>query len=1238
MKVTAIVWGSELPMLTAAARKSGVSLTAWATFRLKDPEMLQSAIESLPESDVIILHPTADAYWDTLIPRLRGRAPVISFGHDQSFWELSTVALQVTATVNAYFTCGGPENMDNLFSYLRSQVLGETTGFTPPQAGRWEGVYHPDAPGIFESTAEYLRWRGTPHADTVGILFYRIYWANGDLGAIDALIREFERHANVIPVFTTGTGDEQAGALPATEVIRTYLSGHIDALVCLPSSALAPDAGAPEELFQEMNVPVFHPLVLYYRTEEEWLGSSDGIASSELGWSVVLPEMYGMTGMIPVACAMQEGPEGPENAWHQPITERVAALSRRVMAWIRLRKKPNSEKKVAIILNSSPCASVEANVGAAAHLDAMESVVRILSRLRDHGYSVEVPESGDALAREILEKRAVNEFRWTTVEDIIRRGGALGFVDGPTCRRWFEELDPGLQESIAAAWGAPPGEERNGVPPAMVYGGSIVVTGLSFGNAVICTQPKRGCAGSRCDGQVCRILHDPFLPPPHHYLAAYRYLERVFCADVIIHVGTHGTLEFLPGKSAALSGACVPDAVTGPIPYLYIYNSDNPSEGTIAKRRASAVIVDHMQTVMAPTGTYGALKELEDRISEYDKFRDADRAKAHALEHQIIDLVKRAGLERDVGYGPATAFDDLLEGIHRVISGIYTTHIPDGMHIFGTVPEGERRARFIATTLNHDGSVHALLTGLMGLDIAVSDSETALVRLLNRFAEGLVGLILAGTGPAEAASQVLGDRFVSGKTKSLEAFTERVRDLAGRMAASDEIGSLENGMAGGYIPPGPSGLISRGKTDILPTGRNFYSLDPRAVPTAAAWTVGRRLADLTIEKYRDDQGTYPENVAILWMASDIMWADGEQFAQILALIGVEPVWVHGRLKSFRVIPPEALGRPRIDVTVRISGILRDCFYQCVELLDDALKTVASLDEPEAVNFLKKHAGPAAETPRIFGAPKGTYGMGVNLAVYASAWEATEDLADVFIYWNGFAYGRGRFGDEERAGFVARLETVDLTFNKTATDEYDLLGCCCYFGSHGGLTAAARSVSGKKVEAYYGDTRNVSNAEVRTLAEEIRRVVRTKLLNPQWIDGLKAHGYAGASEIARRTGRVYGWDATTGEVDDWIFDEIARTFFLDEQNREFFREHNVWAMEEMGRRLLEAHARGLWQADEEAINGLREVYLAIEGDLEEEMGEVTGRLQGGAIDVVTSEEIRGWRAAMEQSGVHIRKKT
>lgn len=1228
MKIVAVLWGSEIPMIRKASEETGIDVEAWATFRLKDPDICKACLKDLRTADLILLHPTNDAYWDDLIPGLGPAIPVVSFGYDQSLWAASTVSLKIVATVNAYFTCGGQANMENLLRYLAAECSGSGGHYDPPVQDFWEGIYHPDAPAPFRDVEEYLAWYGKRQRKTVGILFYRLYWVNRDLSVIDALIREFEKDMNVIAVFSTGSGDQEAGAASGADVIRSFFPGRIDALVSLQSSSLSPDAAAPVEAFRELGVPVFHPVILYYRSEKEWMESLDGMGSTELGWSLVMPEMYGMIEMLPVATAMKEGPDGTDHDWHQPITERVEKIGKRVRSWIRLRDLPNHRKKVAIVLNASPCASVEANVGAAAHLDALESVVQILKTLKDAGYAVECPESGEHLARIILEKRAVSEFRWTPVGDIVSRGGCLHRVDLPTYREWFDELPPDLRDRMVGAWGEPPGQEKDGVPPAMLYEGDIVISGLQWGNAVVCTQPKRGCAGSRCDGQVCRILHDPGTPPPHHYLATYRYLERVFGADVIIHVGTHGTLEFLPGKSAALSASCLPDAVLGSLPLLYIYNSDNPPEGTIAKRRASAVLVDHMQTVMASTGPYGALKELEERIAEFRKYAGSEKAKAHAVQHQIIDLVKKASLAGEVKLdermGRENGFEEVLEEVHRILSGITGTRIPDGMHVFGRLPEGRKKAGIIATILDHNGRLRDLVADMMGLDMKVSDSEAALLRVVTTYGEQLVEAWLAGEDAEGAAARILGDRLVNPGLRECARIREEVLRIASLIDQSDELRSLSTGLSGGYIPPGPSGLLSRGRSEILPTGRNFYSLDPDSVPTPAAWEVGRALAEALLEKYRSEQGKYPENVGMLWMASDIMWADGEQFAQMLALLGVEPVREKGRIARFRVIPLERLGRPRIDLTVRTSGILRDCFFRCIELLDEALMAVAELDEPEDQNFVRKHHTPGAPVRRIFGSRKGTYGMGVNLAVYASAWNGVQDLSDVFVAWNGFGYGKGRFGEDDREAFARHLSTVEVTFNKTVTDEYDLLGCCCYFGSHGGMTAAARTLSGKNVAAYYGDTRDTSRVAVRTLAEELRRVARTKLLNPQWIEGLKEHGYAGASEMARRAGRVFGWDATTGEVDDWIFDDIARTFLLDEENRTFFQEHNIWAMEEMGRRLLEAHERGMWNPDPEVLDGLRMVYLEIEGCLEDDLATVKGSMQGGGIHVYTVDDVNEWK--------------
>lgn len=497
----------------------------------------------------------------------------------------------------------------------------------------------------------------------------------------------------------------------------------------------------------------------------------------------------------------------------------------------------------------------------------------------------------------------------------------------------------------------------------------------------------------------------------------------------------------------------------------------------------------------------------------------------------------------------------------------------------------------------------------------------------------------------ETARKVLGDRLLDHRAISkLDDLRTRVLDLALRIGQSDEIGSLLNGSAGGYIESGPSGLVSRGRDDVLPTGRNFNSLDPQRVPTRAAWKVGQRLAEAVIAKHLDEEGRYPETVAIYWMCTDIMWADGEGMSQIFALLGVKPIWrSNGRLQGFEVTPTSELGRPRIDVTIRISGITRDNFQVCMDIVDDAIQAVAALDESPDDNYVRRHvlqrvsgeggdsseAGLRRAARRIFCAKPGVYKAGVQLAVYASAWKEEEDLAEIFVKWNGYAYGRGVWGEEAFLELAQSLQTVDITYNTVVTDESDLFSCDCHFGTHGGLTAAARHFSGKDVKGYYGDTRDPQHAEVRDLADEIRRNARTKLLNPQWIEGMKRHGYKGAGDISKRVGRVYGYAASTHEVDDWVFDDIAQTFIVDPENREFFEENNPWAMEEIARRLLEANERGLWDADPDVLDELRNRYLEIEGWIEDRMDGMEGDYQGGAVDIIElGDVVEGWGDQMK----------
>lgn len=518
----------------------------------------------------------------------------------------------------------------------------------------------------------------------------------------------------------------------------------------------------------------------------------------------------------------------------------------------------------------------------------------------------------------------------------------------------------------------------------------------------------------------------------------------------------------------------------------------------------------------------------------------------------------------------------------------------------------------------------------------------------------------------QIAKKVLGDRLKNvDAVENLSVLKDKILDISKRMDESDELGSLLHGFDGKYIPSGPSGLISRGRDDVLPTGRNFYSLDPQRVPTKASYEIGKRLGDAIIEKYRKDTEKIPENIAIVWWAGDIMWADGEVMSKIMHLIGVKPKWMtNGRVNGFEVIPLEDLKRPRIDVTIRVSGITRDCFPNAIELVDEAIKTVAQLNEPTDKNFIRKHSleqfeqlktknvngkeknntsnGENSEnelslwqdaTTRIFSSMPGTYSAGTQFAVYASAWKEDKDLSDVFVYFNGYAYGKGVFGKKAHKQFVNNLKTVDATAANTVTDEYDIFGCCCHFGTEGGLCNAAKHISGKDVKFYHTDTRDPARVFVGDLADEIKRVVRTKILNPKWIEGQKKHGYKGAGDISKRIGRIYGYSATTKLVDKWIFDDIAKTFVMDKEMREWFNENNPWALEEIERRLLEAAQRKLWDVDEDMLNKLKEHYMELEGIMEEKMGDVEGDYQGGAIDIFTDEDVGDWKVKMDE----IRKK-
>jgi len=1266
MKMTAIMMKAFIPLVKRGAERTGIDLDFYSTNILEGfPEKLDEAYRSMRESNVILLSHSTEPVWEQIeneLEKIGKKVPVICLSHDPSYWILSNVTPEIIPTCQMYFTYGGDENFTNLMSYIKNKVFHEDIDVIPPQKVPWEGIYHPDSKKPFSNINDYLEWYAPRKTSGcwIGILFPRFWWTAGNLAIEDEMIRILEREGlNVIPIFCYSMKDDGLGAKGLAGCITEFLldngASRVDAIIKLIAYLIGSDNpenvaqkkayAAGGNLLKKLNVPVFSPIVSHYMSLEKWR-ESPGL-THDVSFSVSMPEFDGV--IEPIFIGASGNDLDGENI-REPELERCTKVINRIKKWIDLSKKPVHERKVSFILNNNPCKNADATIGTGAHIDSLESVARILQKMEQSGYNVSPPDSGKELIQTMTDRRAKSEFRWTTVEDIVSHGGALMQMDMDVFMPFFRALPEKVQKKITDTWGEPPGK-------SMVYNNKILITGLSFGNATVHVQPKRGCYGSRCDGEVCKILHDPTCPPPQQYLATYFWIENIFKADVLVHVGTHGNLEFLPGKSVGLSAECFPDIASGALPCLYIYNADNPPEGTIAKRRASATLVDHMQTVMVQGGLYEELEEVDNLLSQYENAK-LDPARSHALQHLIMDTIKSANLDHDIHLTDDMALEEIVSKAHEALSKIRNTKIPSGMHIFGELPTGDKRHDFINSIIRFDSgdpSPRRTIARIMGLDLSYllsnqdkysenhGISNGMLLEKIEEKTKDFIREVL--DNPHIEYSVLFNHDISSHDEKELICIRERIRDINTRIEESREIESLFNGYSGGYTPAGPSGLISRGREDVMPTGRNFYSMDPYRSPTKPSWKVGQRLADSILKKYLEEEGKYPESIGFYWMCMDIMSADGEMFAQLLALIGVEPVWqANGQVRSFSIIPLEKLGRPRIDISVRVSGISRDNFSNCIELLDEAVQTVAGLDEPLDQNYIRKHAFKLMEesgdslrdaTFRIYSSQPGTYSSGVELAVLASAWNSEADLADIFVAWNGYAYGKDVQGKPAHEQFASNLSTVSVTFNKTQSDEYDLLGCCCYFGTHGGMTAAARHYSGKEVKPYYGDTREPENVEVRDLSDELRRVVRTSLLNPKWIEGMKEHGYKGAADIMRRVIHVYGWDAATGEVDDWIFNDIANTFVNDAEMREFFEENNPFALEEMARRLLEAEQRGLWNADEKTLQDLKNNYLEVESWMEDQVTE--GDFQGGSIDIFTQEDVAAWGNSMNDIMAKVRKK-
>ena len=900
-----------------------------------------------------------------------------------------------------------------------------------------------------------------------------------------------------------------------------------------------------------------------------------------------------------------------------PDLERTRRLAGIAMRLARLRRVPNAQKKIALILSNYP--SKHARIGNAVALDTPASVVKIMQALRQAGYTVgDFPEDGDQLVHTLID-RCGQDVEFVTEEQMRQ---AVGHVPAETYCDWFAHFPETVQTAIQGAWGPPPGN-------VMRWGETLVIPGLQYGNVFIGVQPARGYG----DNPVA-IYHSPDLAPTHQYVAFYRWLQEIFQADAIVHVGKHGNLEWLPGKALALSEACYPDLVVGELPFIYPFVINDPGEGSQAKRRAHAVIVDHLIPVMTTADTYNELAKLEQLMDEYVRVQTLDPTKLPVIEAQIWQLVEETRMNQDLSVDERPEdFSAFLQHIDGYLCELKDSQIRDGLHILGRIPEGDDRINLLlALTRLDNGEVpslrRAVAAGMhLDYDRLLADRGQpvhTLAPVVQRYANGSPlrthGDVLEAV---DRASRTLLETFDQSDDKT-NAIDHIVTDVLGTSQpdvaevlrfihntldpalrqTSDEIDHIVRALAGGFVPPGPSGAPTRGSASILPTGRNFYSVDVKTIPSPAAWDVGRRLGDGLLERYLREEGAYPQSVGIVVWGTATMRTQGDDVAEILYLLGIRPCWQaeSRRLLALEKIPLEELGRPRIDVTVRISGFFRDAFPNLVAMLDKAV-TMAAEAEDESIeqNFVRQHylrdrAARLAEGMneresrrsslyRVFGSKPGTYGVGMLNLMDQRNWETDENLARVYITWSGYAYTGADTGVEAASTFAERLKEVSIAVKNQDNREHDIFDSDDYFQEHGGMIACVRALTGKNPVAYFGDSANPALPKVRTLAEEAARVFRTRVVNPKWIHSVMRHGYKGAFEMASTIDFLFGYDATAQVVQDWMYEGVTRAYLSDPEVRQFLEEKNPWALKGMAERLLEAIQRGMWEEPSEEMRQL-----------------------------------------------------
>ena len=1191
-----------------SARASG------APWRPANPNRVVDLPALLAAADVVVVRVLGGRrYWEDGIDAVLGSGkPVVALGGEQApdaeMMELSTVPAGVAAQAHTYLAQGGPANLAHLHAFLSDTVLLTGEGFAPPaELPSW---------GILERAAR------PSDGPTIAVLYYRAQQLAGNTAYVEALCTAVEdAGGRALPVYCASLRQAEAALL---ETLRAADAMVVTVLAAGGTKPAGAAAGGDDEAWDvaalaALDVPILQGLCLT-SSRASWAESDDGLSPLDVATQVAVPEFDGR--LITVPFSFKEF-DADGLSVYVPDPERAARVAGIAVRHARLRRIPNADKRIVLMLSAYP--TKHARIGNAVGLDTPASAVALLQAMAAAGYDAgDLPGvaagDGDALIHALIETGGQDP-DWLTEEKLAGNPIRIG---AETYRRWFAALPADLREGVEKHWGPAPGE-------LYVQDDDIVVAALQSGNVVLMVQPPRGFGEN-----PVAIYHDPDLPPSHHYLGAYRWLaapreEGGFGADAVVHLGKHGNLEWLPGKTLGMSASCATDAALGDLPLVYPFLVNDPGEGTQAKRRAHATLVDHLIPPMARAETYGDIARLEQLLDEHANISTLDPAKLPAIRQQIWTLMQAARLDHDLGLEqrPHEAeFDDFLLHVDGWLCEIKDVQIRDGLHVLGAAPEGDARVDLVLAMLRArqmwgGEQSHPGLREALGL---ADDAPKARVDEVEALAHALVaGMEAEGWKPAAAPAVVAENRRLARQNVATRA-EERAsryggaRELAHfgavegvlRFAAEEvvprlagtagEIDRVLHALDGGFIPAGPSGSPLRGLVNVLPTGRNFYSVDPKAVPSRLAWETGQAMADSLVARYLRDHGEHPRSVGLSVWGTSAMRTSGDDVAEVFALLGVRPVWdeMSRRVARLEVIDLGELGRPRIDVTVRISGFFRDAFPHVLALLDDAVQMVAGLDEPDEQNFVRAHAQHEERPMRIFGSKPGTYGAGLLQLVDSRSWRDDADLAEVYSTWGGYAYGRGIDGVPARGAMETAYRRIAVAAKNTDTREHDIADSDDYYQYHGGMVATVRALTGSAPAAYVGDSTRPESVRTRTLHEETSRVFRARVVNPRWMQAMRRHGYKGAFEMAATVDYLFGWDATTGVIADWQYEKLTAEYVLDPVNRQFLADANPWALHGMAERLLEAVDRGLWEAPEDAtLDALRQAYLETEGDLEGE---------------------------------------